>query len=327
MNGAVSARLPDGRLHLQHGPIDLVIALDGDRAAVGAAERRATAAFGPTLDALVAELPALRAPVRAPARADPVREAGPDVVRGSDPEAGADPHAALAGPVARRMAGAVRPWAARFVTPMAAVAGAVADHVLGAILYADRGLRRASVNDGGDVALWLAPGERYRVGLCADPRTGALAGRAELGAGDGVGGVATSGRLGRSRSLGIADAVTVLARSAAAADVAATLIANAVDLPGSARVVRVPADELDPDTDLGARPVTVEVAPLGGPERRAALDAAVPIAREAVRRGLALGVVATLQGEVRELAGTCARLPDPRARRRAHPGVGGRRCT
>ena len=306
MHGAVSARLPDGRLHLQHGPIDLVIALDGDPAAVGAAERRATAAFGPTLDALVAELPALRA------HADPVRGAGPDVAHGPDLEARADPHAALAGTVARRMAAAVRPWATRFVTPMAAVAGAVADHVLGAILDGEHGLRRASVNDGGDVALWLAPGERYRVGLCVDPRTGALAGRAGLASGDGVGGVATSGRLGRSRSLGIADAVTVLARSAAAADVAATLIANAVDLPGSARVARVPAQELDPDSDLGMRPVTIEVAPLAPAERRAALGAAVPIAREAVRRGLALGVVAALQGEVRELAGRPARLSGAR---------------
>ena len=281
---ALAARLPDGRLHLQHGPIDLVIALDGPRAAVEAAERRATEAFRPVLDALVGELATLRAPVRADARAEP------------------DPHGALAGPVARRMVAAARPWAARLVTPMAAVAGAVADHVLGVVLAPDHGLRRAAVNDGGDIALWLAPGERYRVGLCTDPRTGALAGRAEIGAGDGVGGVATSGRLGRSLSLGVADAVTVLAGSAAAADVAATLIANAVDLPGSGRVRRVPARELDPDSDLGERLVTVEVAPLGEAERRAALAAAVPTAREAVRRGLALAAVASLQGEVRELA-------------------------
>ena len=45
-------------------------------------------------------------------------------------------------------------------------------------------------------------------------------------------GIATSGWRGRSFSLGIADAVTVLAATAAEADAAATMIANAVDLPG-----------------------------------------------------------------------------------------------
>ena len=45
-------------------------------------------------------------------------------------------------------------------------------------------------------------------------------------------GIATSGWRGRSFSLGIADAVTVLAATAAEADAAATVIANAVDLPG-----------------------------------------------------------------------------------------------
>ena len=245
------------------------------------------------LDALVAELPALRGYVDG---ADPIRTRGP---------------------VARRMVEAASPWAAPWandpVSSMAAVAGAVADHVLAAVLAPGSGSdgaahrpRRAAVNDGGDIALRLAPGTRYRVGLCTDPRAGALAGVAEIVAGDGVGGVATSGWPGRSRSLGIADAVTVLAGSAAAADVAATLIANAVDLPRSSEVARVPADELDPDTDLGSRPVTVEVRPLPVAARRAALEAAVPLARAAVARGLAIGVVASLQGEVRVLAG---RLP------------------
>lgn len=293
---AVPARLADGRLHLQHGPIDLIVSLDGEPRAVAAAERRAVAAFGPVLEALVAELPVLRLP------------AGSDV----------------RGPVARRMVAAVRPWAGTFVTPMAAVAGAVADHVLAALLgdgaaCADRGLRRASVNDGGDIALWLGPGERYRARICVDPRAavraaggepgrarGATSGGAteiEVRADDGIGGIATSGRGGRSRSLGIADAVTVLARDAAAADVAATLIANAVDLPGSPRVVRVRANELDADTDLGERLVTVDVGALSPAERGAALDAALPVAEAAVARGLIRGAFLSLQGAVRAVDG------------------------
>ena len=59
-----------------------------------------------------------------------------------------------------------------------------------------------------------------------------------------VRGIATSGQGGRSLSRGIATSVTVLAHNAAAADVAATLIANAVDLPGHPALTRVPADDL-----------------------------------------------------------------------------------
>ena len=66
-------------------------------------------------------------------------------------------------------------------------------------------------------------------------------------------GVATSGWRGRSFSLGIADAVTVLAATAAAADAAATIIANAVDLPGHPAIARRPASELEDDSDLGDR--------------------------------------------------------------------------
>ena len=305
--GSVAARLADGRLHLQHGPIDLIVGVDarvppgsdgvdGDPDAAERAYARAESAFGPVLEELVAELPALRR------RVDPAEPPGLRGLRG------------LRGPVARRMLRATLPWAGSWandpVSSMAAVAGAVADHVLAAILAPGdgardgaHGLRRAFVNDGGDVALHLADGEAFDVALCDDPRTGRRAATVRIASADDVGGIATSGRGGRSHSLGIADAVTVLARSAAEADVAATLIANAVDLPGSAKILRVPADELDPDSDLGERPVTVDVAPLSDAERRAALDAAAPLARAAVARGLALAVVASLQGETRLLAG------------------------
>ena len=73
---------------------------------------------------------------------------------------------------------------------------------------------------------------------------------------DPVRGIATSGWRGRSFSLGIADAVTVLAATAAKADAAATIIANAVDLPNHAAITRVPAREIAPDNDLGERLVT-----------------------------------------------------------------------
>ena len=83
---------------------------------------------------------------------------------------------------------------------------------------------------------------------------------------DPVRGIATSGRHGRSFSLGIADAVTVLAKTAAQADAAATVIANAVDLPGHPAILRRPACELQPDSDLGDRLVTRDVGALSEQE-------------------------------------------------------------
>jgi ApbE superfamily uncharacterized protein (UPF0280 family) len=269
VSGPLAARLGDGRLHFQHGPIDLVIAMDGPTAEVEAASRQAWACFGDVLPGLVAELPLLRRPV---------------------PEMRAVPR----DPVARRMVSAVSPHNDTFVTPMAAVAGAVADAVLAAATDG-RELRRAYVNNGGDIAFHLAPGESYATGIVGDvdmPRIDALA---ELRADMPVRGLATSGWRGRSHSLGIADAVTVLAGSAAVADVAATLIANAVDTDHPA-VERRPASELDPDSDLGGRLVTVGVGDLPDVAVHDAVDAGRRCAEDMLRGGLIDAALLQLAG-------------------------------
>jgi uncharacterized protein len=164
------------------------------------------------------------------------------------------------------MAAAVAPFRAlRFLTPMAAVAGAVAEEVLEAMTTGRR-LARAYVNNGGDIALHLGLGEMFSIGMIDRPDRPSLVGRATVGAADHVRGVATSGWRGRSFSLGAADAVTVLATSAALADAAATLIANAVDIPGHPAIRRTPACDLDPQSDLGERRVTVAVGLLTADE-------------------------------------------------------------
>ena len=109
---------------------------------------------------------------------------------------------------------------------------------------------------GGDIAFWLGPGETTTLGLVDRPDRPSLFARASIAAGDGIGGVATSGAPGRSFSLGVADAVTILARDAAEADAAATVVANAVDPPGDPRIARAPARSLQPDSDLGEQLVT-----------------------------------------------------------------------
>jgi ApbE superfamily uncharacterized protein (UPF0280 family) len=135
-------------------------------------------------------------------------------------------------------------------------------------------------------------------------------GRITLHAEDGIGGIATSGRHGRSHSLGIADSVTVLAATAASADAAATLIGNAVDLPGHPGIARQPANTLSPDSDLGNRLVTVDVFPLPAHDVQQALDAGHAAALGMIDAGLIRAAALFLKGETRLVGDTLTRKPD-----------------
>jgi len=273
----IMQELAGGRLHLSHGPIDVVLKAWGPPGEVRSACAAAARRFPTILPELVDELRELRRPVHEAPAVD--------------------------GAVARRMLAACRPFADTYVTPMAAVAGAVADELLAEMTAAAR-LTRAFVNDGGDIAVLATPGQPLDIGIAADFSRGkvpALNGRLRLDAASGVGGVATSGARGRSFSLGIADSVTVLARDAAAADVAATLVANAVNVD-SAMVRRRPARELDPDSDLRELPVTVAVGALSAREIDRALSHGLERAAQYRRRGLLIDAALMLAGETRTLA-------------------------
>jgi ApbE superfamily uncharacterized protein (UPF0280 family) len=216
------------------------------------------------------------------------------------------------------MAEACQPFADVFVTPMAAVAGAVADELL-AQMTAAAELERAYVNDGGDIAVLATPGHAVGIGVAGEFSRGAIPainGAVRIEAGSGVGGIATSGMRGRSFSLGIAESVTVLARTAAAADVAATLVANAVDID-SPTVRRRPARELDPDSDLRDLVVTVSVGALTPAEIETALARGAERARSYRRRDLIQDAALVLQG--------CSRTLDEPAHGRHIPraAVGG----
>jgi uncharacterized protein len=204
-----------------------------------------------------------------------------------------------AGVIAKRMAAAVAPYCERtFITPIAAVAGTVAEEILGCMASAAN-LARAYVNNGGDIALHLAPGEYFIIGMVERPDRPSLFGKVELHSTQPVRGIATSGWRGRSFSLGIADAVTVLADCAAMADAAATVIANAVDLPGHPAVTRVPARDLAPDSDLGDRLVTQDVGKLSPSEIAVALDAGIAVAESLLRDGLIRSAALRLHGHTK----------------------------
>ncbi|PZR89979.1 MAG: hypothetical protein DI537_19980 [Stutzerimonas stutzeri] len=274
-----SARiLPDGRrLLLQQGPIDLVIEAVGEQAAVRAAHEAAILRFDGLLAELCDELQLLRTAV---SRASPLP----------------------LGSVARRMHAAVSPFAiGGFITPMAAVAGSVAQEILGVICQAAP-LHRAYVNNGGDIALHLAAGEQFRIGLVKRPDRPEFFATATIRPEHGVAGIATSGYPGRSFSLGIAEAVTVLAPSAAMADAAATVIANAIDLPGHPAIERRPASSIQSDSDLGERLVTRDVGPLATDEVETALAAGLAEAERLRAAGLIVSAAMHLQGVSRMLA-------------------------
>jgi len=267
--------LPDGRrLHLQDGPIDLILEATGKYQEVAAAYEAAARRFVFVLDELCSELSLLRA----------------RIAEDSVPPSGA---------IARKMYEAVLPYSKEcFITPMAAVAGSVAETVLEAMLAA-AALDRAYVNNGGDIAFHLSSGQRYAIGMVERPDRPCLFGSFEISASDPVRGIATSGWHGRSFSLGIADAVTVLACNAAAADAAATIIANTVDLPRHSAITRVPAREIAPDSDLGDLQVTRDVGPLTGPEIECALKAGMGTANSLRERGLIHSAALNLQGHTR----------------------------
>ena len=290
MSGPVAALSKDGRrLHLQHGPIDLIIEAEGKANAVAAAYKAAWIRFQTILDELVAELPTLRRPL----------EPAPHEFQGS---------------VAQRMAEAASTFSNVFVTPTAAVAGAVADEICDTIRAVDTAdeITRAFVNNGGDIALFLTPGASYHIGLVPLPNRPTVIGKATIRAEDRIGGVATSGRHGRSHTLGVADAVTVLAHQAATADVAATLIANAVNLPGHPAIERATAEHLDSDTDLGERPVTTSVGSLTTEDVVTALTAGALEANAMMEAGSINAAVLCLNDEVVSVgspAGPAHRLP------------------
>jgi len=272
--------LPDGRrLYLHDGPIDLIIEAFAEPEQIGTAYRAAARRFVTILEELCGELTFLR------------QRMYPD-------------SALPRGVVARRMALAVTPFAERcFITPMAAVAGAVAEEILEAMTSAAL-LERAYVNNGGDIALHLTAGQEFTVGMVERPDRPSLFGTATIHAGQCIGGIATSGWRGRSFSLGIADAVTVLAENAAAADAAATVIANAVDVPGHPAILRKPACDIDPQSDLGNLPVTRYVGQLDENDVEIAVDSGDALAHNLIHQGLIHSAALSLQGLVRISAQT-----------------------
>ena len=268
----------DHRLHLQEGPIDLILDVDAFKNIREHLFFSAKKRLSSVLRELVLELDLLKIPwgIKSPV-----------------PEGG----------IAQRMFYAVSDLDV-FVTPMAGVAGAVADEILDVMrkaaeksdYYLDN-VQRMYVNNGGDLSFWLKNGSSFSVGIIDNIERPELNTKVSLHHESPVRGIATSGWRGRSQSLGIADAVTVLAKTAVEADVAATLIANDVNIedPG---IEKRPASELKDDSDLGSMPVTVDVPSLPDFLVSEALKKGAKTARKFISKGIIETAYLSLQKQI-----------------------------
>ena len=180
------------------------------------------------------------------------------------------------------------------LTPMAAVAGSIADGVADYLFQ--KGCAKVIVDNGGDIAVRLSGAETARVGVRSDISSATITHVITLDSRSPSWGINTSGLGGRSVTRGIATAAAVLAYSSARADAAATDIANAcfVDDEG---IVQVPAGQLDPMTDIPDIPVTVLVKDLKPDTTDRSLERSLERAKRYVESGLILGAIITAGGK------------------------------
>ena len=237
------AVLGAGRIKLDYGPMQMTIAASRDQYPLAGAVQEAARYAMAVLDDLARYKDVARRPQ------------AEIIIKREHPE------------ILRQMIAAVVRSGDATLTPMAAVAGAIADLVADFLLAA--GATKVVVNNGGDIALRLQKEERLTVGVV--PVIGAgYSHRLQIKAGEGIGGIATSGLGGRSFTKGIATAVTVTAATAAAADACATSTANAVYTPHPGIKLDF-AKNIDPDSDIGDHLVVCGVDDLPPDVIRAAL--------------------------------------------------------
>ena len=186
----------------------------------------------------------------------------------------------------------------RDLSPMSAVAGAVAD--LTCQEGFDLGADKILVNNGGDIALRLGPSAKATVGVeqpCLDKtKNRSILGKLIFDRNSQVGGVATSGWQGRSLSKGVADMVTVWAENAARADALATWLGSAITVSGPG-VEKVKGAKIDPLGDLADEQVVAKVLRLSFKQRIEALRKGESAARGLLAEGLIKGCLALVQDE------------------------------
>ena len=197
-------------------------------------------------------------------------------------------------PIPRAMAESVIATGEKDLTPMAAVAGSIADAVADWLF--NRGMSRVIVNNGGDIAIRLAENETAKVGVRTKVESPVISYIVELPSRHSSWGVTTSGLGGRSLTRGIASAVTAFAKTASLADAAATSIANACFAKDDA-IVQVLAQKVDPHTDIRGIPVTVKIGELKKSRISQAMHNALNKAEQYVEMGIIQGALIAVEND------------------------------
>ena len=216
-------------------------------------------------------------------------------------------------PLALKMAASVAAVGDEDLTPMAAVAGTIADAV--ADFLVDRGQTRVIVENGGDVAVRIGDGEAVTVGIRPEVGEARMAQVIALGPERASWGVATSGLGGRSLTRGVVSAAMVVAGDAARADAAATAVANAS---------LVEDDAVVPRGRRGARPAHRHPG-AGGHRRGGAARRACPGPGSVPRHPQGRGVDRR-GGRFRRLCGSAGEGGHDGLRRSATGGQAGRQA-
>ncbi|MFQ5486018.1 MAG: UPF0280 family protein [Desulfobacterales bacterium] len=201
----------------------------------------------------------------------------------------------LKDPIAIKMIRSVQAVGNQKLTPMAAVAGTIADAVA-EFLY-NRGMTKVVVDNGGDVAIRLKREACATVGIRPQIDAVEISNVIALDSRFFSWGVTTSGLGGRSLTQGIASAATIIARSASLADAAATDVANASYIEDP-EVIRIPSEKIDPNTDIPGFDVTIKVGPLSEEKKSLAISKAIGRAELLIKKGIILGAFIVVQGKV-----------------------------
>lgn len=268
------ARLGEGRVLAQYGPMRLVISAESE---TGPDDRLAGDAGRWAFGLLPRLAPALEIFRRPGARFTPDFDE----------------------PLLNQMVAAVNlvsPFGAPDLGPMATVAGVVAEAV--AQHLQEAGAVKAIVDNGGDLAIYLAPGREATVGIRRGVKEPEPIYALTLdGDRRSFWGVCSSGFGGRSLTRGVADTALCVAASTPVADAAATALGNACDVD-SPKIKRVLAEVLRPETDIPGLTVTASVGALTAEEATRALRSALAFGQRLVDAKILLGALVVLNGQM-----------------------------
>ena len=193
------------------------------------------------------------------------------------------------------------------VTPLIAVAGAVADEVADFVFNKDTGVSKVIVNNGGDIALRLRNEQNVKVGIRTDVCRKSWSYVLNMDSSSNIGGIATSGFGGRSFTKGIATAAVAVATNASLADVTATLLGNATNVD-SPLIERQLAEDVYPATDIRGHWVTTKVGAISESEIEEAIENGFAKAREFQDKRLILGALIALRQQVRIIGEISSRI-------------------